>query len=59
MKFQKVKFKAKCNKNWAKSIKYASCNSSRYYFLSLLKSYRREVQDQIKKINVQNVHALL
>ena len=27
---QKVKCKADCNKNWAKSIKYASCTSSTF-----------------------------
>ena len=28
MECQEVKCKADCNKNWAKSIKYASCSSS-------------------------------
>ena len=28
MECQEVKFKADFNKNWAKSIKYASCSSS-------------------------------
>ena len=27
MESQKVKFKANCNKNWAKLIKYVSCTS--------------------------------
>ena len=28
MECQEVKCKADCNKNWAKSIKYASCSAS-------------------------------
>ena len=49
MECQKAKFNENCIKNWAKSIIYASCTSSRQYFLNLLRSYQLEVQDQIKK----------
>ena len=36
----KVKCRAnRSKKNWAKLTKYASCTSSRKYFLSLLRSY--------------------
>ena len=37
------------NKNQpTKSTKYASCTSSRQYFISPFRSYQLEVQDQIK-----------
>ena len=52
---KKVKCGANHGKNWAKLTKYASCTSGQYYLLSNLRSYLLEVQDQMKKIEV-NVH---
>ena len=52
MECRKVKCRANHCKYWAKSTKYAGCTFSQWHFRSLLRSYLAEVQDQIKKINL-------